>query len=106
MMRRMKSEVKSAPDKIKKSSNRYPYPEEEAELYVKTIERLRILQKQRPWPNLITPLRQLCCHPLILENHQNETLFSDPLNTRNSFTLLERILEVGEKALVFASYTK
>lgn len=107
MMRRMKSEVKSdLPDKIE-IEQPVSLSEEEAELYVKTIERLKESSKSKGHgPNLITPLRQLCCHPLILEESQNEDPVLRSAKYRKFIYLLERILEVGEKALVFASYTK
>lgn len=106
MMRRLKSEVQGdLPDKIE-IEQPVRMPEDEVRLYRETVETLKVRAKERGTPaNLITPLRQLCCHPSLVE----DDLAKDPslrsAKYRKFIYLLEQIKERGEKALAFASFT-
>jgi SNF2 family DNA or RNA helicase len=106
-MRRMKSDVREdLPEKIE-IDQPVSMPHGERLLHEEAIEQALLRHDlEGSHPNLVTPLRQLCCHPSLLapENDSDPTLRC--AKYRKLVYLLGQIAERDEKALVFASFVR
>ena len=106
-MRRLKSEVrKDLPEKIE-IDQPVSMPPDERLLHEQAIEHALLRhEREGSHPNLMTPLRQLCCHPSLLapENDSDPSLRC--AKYRKLVFLLGQIAKRNEKVLVFASFVR
>lgn len=105
MMRRLKRDVrKQLPEKIEVEQP-ILMTRSEAREYSNLAQELRRNAKDKGISTqLVTPLRQLCCHPRLLD----DMWYGDPVVECGKYQLLVNILAnvvaCGEKAIIFTSY--
>lgn len=107
MMRRLKKDVRSdLPPKIQ-IDEPVAMTASEAEHYTTMVAVLK--QKARTQgvtANLITPLRQLCCHPKLLEAGWDGDPSYGCGKYQRLVALLDKIIGLGEKFLIFSSFLR
>lgn len=114
LLRRTKKEVLSLPEKEIYNYFVEMFPEER-NLYVNLVKKLELefsqitrykIKDNSLFLKMLTILRQLCCHPLLLDSNLNPNLIKESAKFEKLKLIIDNAKKNNRKIIIFSQFTK